>query len=202
MRITLLLAVAAIFGAVQDMGDRSQVPSGPSSSTRSGAALHTLPVETPAAEVCVGDPAPDFSYQGPDARWRRLRDLVAQGSVLLVFGANEGVLRIIEGERDALMDLGVIPVAVSGTRLGVTRSLVNRLGLRYTVLADPQGVIAAQFNALDAPTGRQLPSWFVVDARRRVRGLGRQALPLRGYAELASGALGLPPRTAARPAAR
>lgn len=201
MRFTLLLAVAAIFGAVQDKGDRSLLSSGASTPPRSGAALHSVPVETPAAEVCVGDVAPDFSYQGPDARWRRLRDLVSQGPVLLVFGANEGVLRIIDGERDALMDLGIIPVAVSGTRLGVTRTLVNRLGLRYTVLADPRGVIASQFNSVDAPTGRQLPSWFVVDARCRVRGLGRQALPLRGYTELASVALGLPPRTAVRPAA-
>ena len=202
MKFTLLLAVAAIFGAVQDMADRSSLSPGGSSSTRSGAPLHSVPVETPAAEVCVGDVAPDFSYQGPDARWRRLRDLIGQGPVLLVFGANEGVLRIIEGERDALMDLGVVPVAVSGMRLGVTRSLVSRLELRYTVLADPQGVIAAQFNAIDSPTGRQLPAWFVIDARRRVRGLGRQALPLRGYSEIAAGALGLPSPTAVRPALR
>jgi peroxiredoxin len=202
MRIMMLLAVAAIFGAAQDMNDRSSLSPGASTSARSGAALHTLPVETPAAEVCVGDVAPDFSYQGPDARWRRLRDLVSQGSVLLVFGANEGVMRIIDGERDALMDLGIIPVAVSGMRLGVARSTVTRLGLRYTVLADPQGVIAAQFNAVDPSTGRLLPAWFVIDGRGRVRGLGRRTLPLRGYAELAAGALGLASKTAVRPAAR
>ena len=61
-----------------------------------------------------------------------------------------------------------------------------RLELRFTVLADPQGVIAAQFNAVDPANGRQLPAWFILDTRRRVRGLGRQGLPLRGYAELAA----------------
>jgi len=202
MRITLLLAAAAIFGAVHDMSDRRSLPPGSSLSPRPGATLHALSLEPPPTEVCLGDIAPDFSYQGPDARWRRLRDLVAETPVLLVFGANDGVLRIVEGEREALMDLGIIPVAVVRSRLGVTRVIVNRLELRFTVLADPQGVIAAQFNAVDPASGRPLPCWFVLDARRRVRGLGRQGLPLRGYAELAAEALGLPPKAATRPAAR
>lgn len=201
MRITLLLAAAAIFGAVHDVGDRGSLSPGSSPSSRP-AAMHPLSLEPPATEVCLGDIAPDFAYQGPDARWRRLRELVAEAPILLVFGANDGVLRIIEGEREALMDHGVIPVAIVGSRLGAARAIVNRLELRFTVLADPQGVIAAQFNALDPASGRQLPSWFVLDARRRVRGLGRQALPLRGYAELAADALGLPSHTATRPAAK
>jgi len=202
MRITLLLAAAAIFGAVHDMSDRRSLLPGASYSPRSGATLQALPPEPPATEVCLGDKAPDFSYQGPDARWRRLRDLVAETPVLLVFGANDGVLRIIEGECDALMDLGVIPVAVVRSRLGVARAIVNRLELRFTVLADPQGVIAAQFNAVDPANGHQLPAWFILDTRRRVRGLGRQGLPLRGYAELAAEALGLPAKAATRPAAK
>jgi len=201
MRITLLLAAAAIFGAVHDMSERGSLPSGASPSSRS-ATLHPLPLEPPVTEVCLGDVAPNFSYQGPDARWRRLRDLAAETPVLLVFGANDGVLRIIEGEREALMDLGVIPVAVVRSRLGAARSMVNRLGLRFTILADPQGVIAAQFNAFDPASGRHLPSWFVLDTRRRVRALGRQGLPLRGYAELVADALELPRKAATRPAAR
>lgn len=202
MRITLLLAAAAIFGAVYDMSDRRSLPPGASFSPPTGATLQALSPEPPASEVCLGDIAPDFSYQGPDARWRRLRNLVAETPVLLVFGANDGVLRIIEGEREALMDLGVIPVAVVGSRLGVARAIVNRLELRFTVLADPQRAIAAQFNAVDPSNGRQLPAWFILDTRRRVRGLGRQALPLRGYAELAAEALGLPTKAATRPAAK
>lgn len=202
MRITLLLAAAAIFGAVHDLSDRGSLPPGSSFSARPGVALQARPVDTPATEVCLGDIAPDFSYQGVDARWRRLRDLVAEAPVLLVFGANEATLRIIEGEREALMDLGILPVAVVGSRLGVTRATVNRFELRFTVLADPQGVIATQFNAVDPTSGRQLPSWFVLDPKRRVRGLGRKGLPLRGYTGLAAEALGLPPRAATLPAAR
>ncbi|MGH7731402.1 MAG: redoxin domain-containing protein [Candidatus Eiseniibacteriota bacterium] len=202
MRIMLLLAAAAIFGAVQDMSDRASLPPGASPPARHGASLQALPVETPATEVCLGDIAPDFSYLGPDARWRRLRDLAAATPVLLIFGANDGVLRIVDGEREALLDLGVIPVAVVRSRLGVTRALVSRLDLRYTVLADPQGVIAAQFNAADPTNGQHLPAWFLLDTRRRVRGLGRRPLPLRGYAEIASDALGLPRKGVTVPAAK
>jgi peroxiredoxin len=202
MRITLLIAAAAIFGAVTDLNDRRSLPPGSSHSPRSGAALQGLPFETPATEVCLGDIAPDFSYQGPDARWRRLRDLVATTPILLVFGANDAALRIIEGEREALMDVGIIPVAVVRSRLGVTRAVVNRLHLRFTVLADPQGAIAAQFNAVDPATGSQLPSWFILDGRRRVLGLGRRGLPVRGYRELAAEALGVPPRASTVPAGR
>lgn len=202
MRITLLLAAAAIFGAVHDMSDRGTLPHSASLPSRSGAPLQPLSVDTPATEVCVGDVAPDFSYQGVDARWRRMRDLVATAPILLVFGANDATLRGIESEREALMDLGIIPVAVVRSRLGVSRAIANRLDLRYTVLADPQGAIATQFNAIEPANGRQLPCWFVVDAQRRVRGLGRNGLPLRGYPELAAVAMGLPPRAATIPASR
>ena len=202
MRITLLIAAAAIFGAVQDLGDQGSLPPGSTYSPRPGVALQARPVDTPATEVCLGDVAPDFSYQGVDARWRRLRDLVAEAPILLVFGANDAALRAIEGEREALMDLGIIPVAVLGSRLGVTRAVVGRLELRFTVLADPRGVIASQFNTVDPANAGTLPTWFVLDTKRRVRGLGRKGLPGRGYTELAASALGIPPRTATLPAAR
>jgi peroxiredoxin len=73
-----------------------------------------------------------------------------------------------------------------------TQALVQRLDLRFSVLADPGGIIAAQFNAVDPASGRQMPSWFVLDRRRHVRGLGRRGLPLRGLPGLAANALGLP----------
>ena len=96
----------------------------------------------------------------------------------------------------ALVDLGVIPVAVLPSRLGTTRAAAQRLDLRYPVLADPQNVIASQFNAVDPATGRQLPAWFVLDPKRRVLALGRSELPTRGYADLAIEALGVPPSSA------
>ena len=200
MRITLLLAITVTFGTTQNLPDRSTLQPAPAGGTPSG--LTSRPVDTPATEVCQGDIAPDFSYQGADARWRHLRDLVADHPVLLVFGVDEATLRTLESEREALMDQGVLPVAVVGSRLGATRTMAERQGLRFTVLADPQGVIASQFNAIDPANGRRLPAWFVLDGERRVRALGRSGLPQHGYVALASAALGLPPESATLPSSR
>lgn len=197
MRITLLFAITTTIATAQDLGDRGLSPT--VHDLHAGYSYPARPVDTPATEVCLGDIAPDFSYQGVDGRWRHLRDLVRDHPALLVFGANEGVLRVLESEREALMDLGVLPVAVTGSRLGTTRAMVQRYDLRYTLLADPQGVIASQFNAVDPASGRHLPAWFVLDSHRRVRALGRTDLPVRGYAERVAEALGLPPRAATVP---
>lgn len=202
MKFTLLLAITALLAAADDPNDRVARPSGFSLPPHEGSSLLARPLEPPAAEVRLGDPAPNFSYQGVDGRWRHLRDLLVQGPVLLVFGADPLTMRVIEHERERLLDLGVVPVAVTDARSRAARALVNRWDLRFTVLADAQGAIASQFNAVDPITGRQLPSWFVVDTKRRVRGLGRRGLPLRGYPTLAANALGLPAYGAARPASR
>ena len=202
MKFTLLIAVTMMLAAPGDPGERtSQLSDGlPPSADVTLLARRAL--ETPATEVRLGDAAPNFSYQGSDRRWRRLTDILAQGPVLLAFGADELTLRVIEHDRERLTDLGVIPVAVIEARAGVARAMVTRLRLEFTVLADAQGTIASQFNAVDPTTGRQLPTWFVLDRKRRVRGLGRRGLPLRGYTALAANALGLPLAGATLPTSR
>ena len=201
MKLTTLLAAAVLLAAADDPNGRSAPSSGATYPTRSGP-LQVRPIDTPTSEVCLGDVAPNFSYVGVEGRWRRLRDLVAPGPVLLLFGPDELTLRVIEHERERLLDLGVIPVAVTDMRTRAARAAVSRFDLRFTVLSDAQGIIAGQFNALDPRTGRHLPTWFVVDQKRRVRGLGRKGLPLRGYATLAANALGLPATSATLPASR
>lgn len=202
MKFTLMLAIATLVVTAGDPNDRLHRPSGASLSTQTGTPLLGGPLETPATEVRLGDRAPDFSYQGVDGGWRRLRDILTQGPVLLVFGADELTLRVIEHERERLLDLGVVPVAVTDLRSGAARALVSRYDLRFTVLSDRRGVIAAQYNAIDPGSGRQVPTWFVLDPKRRVRGLGRRRLPLRGYSSLVANALGLPTPGVALPASK
>ena len=202
MKFTLLLAITALLATADDPKDRISRPSGASISTQEGTSLLMRPPETPAAEVRLGDQAPNFSYQGVDGRWRHLRDILAQGPVLLVFGADPLTLRVIEHERERLLSLGVVPVAVTDARSRAARAMVNRLDLRFIVLADSQGAIASQFNAVDPTSRRHLPAWFVLDVKRRVRGLGRRGLPLRGYPTLAANALGLPASSASLPASK
>lgn len=146
--------------------------------------------EPPVSEVQVGDAAPNFSYQGFDGRWMRLHHLVDQGPVLLVFGLNDAQLGTLERERDALLGLGVIPVAIVDRKPGKAHELVRKLDLKYTVLSDSRLVIASQFNAADL--GRVVPSWFVIDARLRVRALSRGRTPPDDYVRLCARALALP----------
>jgi peroxiredoxin len=202
MKFTLLLAVTALLVAADDPNDRIPRPPASSPSVAEGTSFLESPLETPATEVRLGDQAPNFSYQGGDGRWRHLRDMLVQGPVLLVFGADELTLRVIEHERERLLDLGVVPVAVIEARSGAARAMVARLDLHFTVLADARGTIASQFNAVHPATGRHMPTWFVLDRRRHVRGLGRRGLPLRGYPSLAANALGLPESGATVPASR
>jgi peroxiredoxin len=202
MKLTLLFAVTALL-ATADGPKGSATPSSDITPGGSeGTSLLARPLETFNTEVKVGDDAPDFSYQGVDGRWLHLQDILVQGPVLLVFGADELTLRVIEHERERLMDLGVVPVAITDARSGAARAMVSRNALLYTVLSDTRGTIASQFNSVDPTTGRHRPTWFVVDPRRRVCGLGRRGLPLRGYPALAAGALGLPTPGVALPAAR
>lgn len=168
-------------------------------SRSSTVSLHGL-AEPPEAQVCVGDPAPDFAYQGYDGHWMRLHHLLDQGSVLLVFGVNEAQLATIEREREALLSLGVIPVVVLDRRPGASRTLVSRLGLKYTLLSDQRQVIPAQFNAVEA--GRVTPSWFVLDGHGKVRGLLRGSLPSQDYARLCARALALAMPGTLAPASR
>jgi peroxiredoxin len=179
------LIVALLMG-----GGFDQVPSGANPRPSPTASHLSFMSEPPVTEVQVGDPAPNFSYQGFDGRWMRLHHLVDQGPVLLVFGLNDNQLGAIEHERDGLLGLGVIPVAIVDRRPGQARDLVRRLNLKYTVLADSRQVIASQFNATDL--GRVTPSWFVIDARLRVRSLSRGRTPPDDYVRLCARALALP----------
>jgi len=149
-----------------------------------------VPPEPPAAEIQVGDPAPNFSYQGFDGRWMRLHHLLEQGPVLLVFAPGRTELRRLEEERERLLDLGVVPVVFLDLKPGAARSLAKRMGVRYTVLSDQRLVIASQFNAVQNAV--LIPSWFVIDPRGKVRGLWRGKLSGSDYPELCARALSLP----------
>jgi len=139
-----------------------------------------------------GDPAPDFSYQAESGEWFSLHRLLEQGSVMLVFAPAESTLRALESERDSLYGVEVIPVAVIDRRPSAAAALARRLGLGFPVLADPQSVIASQFNLLGPPTVRPRPAWFVVDRTGQVRALRRGKLPEGGFLRLACDALAIP----------
>jgi peroxiredoxin len=158
---------------------------------RTPTTLSPTPSEPPVTVVTAGDPAPDVSWDGVGARPQRLRDLRAQGHVLLVFSPTEAQLRALEGERDRLLDARVLPVAVLDRSATSAAQVARRLGLNFVVVPDPRNIVAAQFNVLDPATRRPAPAWFVVDRSGRVRGLDRRGVPDGGYLSLATRALAL-----------
>jgi peroxiredoxin len=187
-----MLAVALLaIGTLQSgQGDHS-TPAPVESWTRAPGSDRAVP-DPPFTVVNAGDPAPDFSFEARDHRWRRLHDLLVQGDVLLVFGADDARLNSIESERDALLAHGIVPVAVLDRRDGAAWATPDRLRLHYGVVPDARGVIAEQFNLVNPETGRPYPSWFLVDHAGKVRALHRGALPEQGFTAAAERALGLP----------
>ncbi|NOT34179.1 MAG: redoxin domain-containing protein [Candidatus Eisenbacteria bacterium] len=156
--------------------------------------------EPPHSLIEVGAAAPDFSYQTADGHWRHLRELLGHGPALLVFGANREQLLALEAERNALLDNGILPVAVLNEKPARIWSVVRDLSLNYTVLADPRQVVAEQFNVKREDQRSATPSWFVLNQQGEVRALRRGQLPNAGFNTLASTALGRPVPGAALPA--
>ncbi len=192
-RILTTLAAAALLGSagasVSSAADgRDRLPQVP------------LGGGTEYATVESGSSAPDFAYENLAGGDARLRDLRAQGHVLLVFGAKDADLLRLESESGRLTRLGVVPVAVLDWRMGACRSAVRRLSLTYPVVPDPQRAIGAQYNVLDPRTRQNVQAWFVVDRQGRVRGLDRFELPRASWADVAASALGLPADGVPRPA--
>lgn len=144
------------------------------------------------ATVESGTNAPDFSYETLAGESARLRDLLAQGHVLLVFGASDTDLRHLQAEADRLTRIGVVPVAVLDRGAGSCRRTQKKLGLTFPVVPDPQRAIGAQYNSLNPRTRQNAPAWFVVDRGGRVRGLDRFKLPDEMWENVAATSLGLP----------
>jgi len=110
-----------------------------------------------------------------------LHDLRSEGHVLLVFAPADAQLAGLEREADSLRRQGVIPIAVFHRSESANWSAIERLGLTYSLLSDPRGDLASQFQgapASDAPR----PAWFLVDRDGRLCGLDRGALPESGLA--------------------
>ena len=191
MKLTGLALAALLAAAVPLQSSDLPSPAPPLSNPETPSLTLSAP-EPLNAPLLVGDRAPDFSWQADDARPLKLRDLLAQGNLFVVFGAQDAVLRALERERTTLLDLGVVPVAVVSSGNRGSRSTANRLGLHYVLVPDSRRVIAAQYGVIEDVNQTIAPAWFVVDRTGCVRALKRGALPASGYARLAADVLALP----------
>lgn len=91
-----------------------------------------------------GDQAPDLSLTSADGSETRLSDLWKQGVTALTFyrgdfcPACNRYLQSIEERADAFREAGVRIVAVSTDRPDLERETVQRHGLSFPVLSDPE----------------------------------------------------------------
>lgn len=186
-----LLAASLLASALNNPSDHSHMQ-GAVDSYNAVSVDHTAPVAEFPGMPAVGAAAPDFTYQSHDMLWQNLHDMLEQGSVLLVFGANEEQLRQLEHEREALLRQGVVPVVVQDRRDHDVWATVRRLNLNYSLLADPHCVLSEQFGVLDRTSRQERSAWFVVDRSGHVRGAGSGSLPSQDWTGLTAGLLGQP----------
>ena len=170
------------------------VVSAPASAAGDAGQTETLESSAPAAsaerpKVVPGSKAPDFQYQSYDQLWQSLHNVLEQGDVLLVFGASDVDLRTLEREREILLRSGVTPLAVVEKSERDVWASVRRLGLTFSLLSDPRGVIGAQFGVYDASLGRSQTAWFVIDKKGKVRQAGT-TMPRQSWPTVAALALG------------
>jgi len=184
--------VAAEGNAVQPviLAKNAAGPS-PTAAAPSSASSPTAPADTPRPKYASGNRAPDFQYQSYDDLWQNLHNVLEHGDVLLVFGATDVDLRTLEREREVLVKGGLIPLAVVEKSDRDVWASVRRLGLSFSLMADPRGAIGAQYGVYDASLGRSVGSWFLIDKKGKVRSSGI-GMPAQSWLALASNAFGRP----------
>jgi len=182
-----LLAAAPRFGAVN--GNDVQPMGFINAAGAQAGATTSAPAEAPRPKYASGNKAPDFQYQSYDELWQNLHNVLEHGDVLLVFGATDVDLRTIERERETLVKGGLLPLAVVEKTDRDVWASVRRLGLTFSLLADPRGAIGAQYGVFDASLGHSVGSWFVIDRKGRVRSSGI-GMPSQSWLAVASTALG------------
>jgi len=159
----------------------------PAFTTSSGGS--NAPADTPRPKLASGHRAPDFQYQSYDDLWQNLHNVLEHGDVLLVFGASDVDLRMLERERETLVKGGVMPLAVVEKTDRDVWASVRRLGLTFSLMADPRGAIGTQYGVYDAGLGRSIGSWFMIDRKGKVRSSGI-GMPSQSWLGLASNAFG------------
>ncbi len=190
MPFAILLA-ASLLAVAPDLAAAEKKPA--ESATPTSQVAASPPAEAPSArtKVSVGARAPDFQYQSYDALWQNLHNVLEHGDVLLLFGATDVDLRTLEREREVLLRSRVTPLAVVEKNDRDVWASVRRLGLSFSLLADPRGVIGAQYGVFDASLGHSRTAWFVIDVKGRVRQSGT-TMPSQAWPVVAATALGRP----------
>ena len=195
-------AIAALLVFATTVGDgNDRTPSNPDLVSRVSHPPASV-TEISYSPVQVGDPAPDFTWVGPDNLTHALHEALAQANVLLVLAPDDAVLQKLESEREDLAQIAVVPIAVLDARSKAAAARARRLGVHFLVVPDATHLIGSQFSQLEPSSGRLLPAWYAVDRKRVVRGAGAEIAGTASWTRIAASALAIPSPDVPLPAAK
>lgn len=186
-------AIAALFVFATTVGDgNDRTPSKTPDLVTRLSHPPTSVTEISFPPVQVGDPAPDFTWVGPDNQSHALHDALLQANVLVVFAPDDATLQRLEAERDDLAQIAVVPIAVLDARAKAAANRARRLGVHFLLVPDATRLIGSQFSQLEPSSGRLLPGWYAIDKKRVVRGAGGELAGSTPWARIAASALAIP----------
>lgn len=139
--------------------------------------------------VQVGQMAPDFTLPDQFGAPVTLSDHRGRYPVLVIFVRGDWcpgchmMLRTYERERLRFLEKGVHVMAVGPDNISVNRNMVERIGVRYTMLSDHSQAVSGQYGVVytnpvielgvDYAQGIPLPASFLIDADGVVRYVSR-----------------------------
>ena len=177
MRRSLAAAcITLLFATIVWAANPSPMNSSPSP-TAARPSLQLQSVEPEAATLQVAGPAPMFSYLAGDGRWHRSDELLQGGAVIVVFAPSDEDLVGLQRLAPAFDELGVRPVVVLNLATRGSAAQSRRLGLTASLVSDPMCAIADLYHSIDPATGRNAPSYFVIDSQRTLRAMYFGPLP-------------------------
>jgi peroxiredoxin len=118
--------------------------------------------------VDVGETAPGFELT--NAYGERVKLSRYRGDqVLLAFADRRETFSPFEAVAESLRSMGVLLVGVCHGSPHSLRALAEHYGLRFDLLSDPTGEVAAVYGAYDFATSTMQPGYVLVGRRGKVR---------------------------------
>ena len=121
-----------------------------------------------AARVDVGEDAPDFELIRSDDARVQLSHYRGH-RVVLIFADRREAFSPLGAMAESLRVDSVQVVGVCRTSPRSLKTLAERDGLRFNLLSDPTGEIAALYGAYDTATSTVRPAYFMVGRTGKVR---------------------------------
>jgi len=150
---------------------------------RAAAALEASGISSRA--LGVGDAAPDFELPDPSGRLVRLRELLADGPVIVSFYRGQWCpfcnleLRGLQRALGEVAAAGATLVAISPNKPDVTADTVAELDLEYPVLSDHDNQVARMFNLVYEMTQENIDSYREIGRDiGTLNGTGKWELPV------------------------